>query len=68
MQNFKKKASVPMEPWTPEVDMANVSVHPNNAADGHPKTGDWVAHDPSNIIDRWLITKEYHEATYEPSD
>lgn len=64
MKLYTKRASVPMEPWTPEVDMTNVSVHPTNAEHGHPKAGDFVAHDPANIIDRWLVTAEYHAATY----
>lgn len=31
-----------------------------------PMPGDWIARDPNNHDDQWLLTKAYFEAYYEP--
>ena len=60
-QNYRKKGTTPMRPYTPGEDLTGVSVEPGYS----PKAGDMVAHDRSDVNSRWLVSREYFEQNYE---
>lgn len=66
--NYRKKGTTPMVPWTPFVDMIGVSVSEPDRANGSPKAGDFIATNPANPLDRWLVAEAYHREHYEPAD
>jgi len=45
-----------------------VSISPADIDTGSPKEGDMIATNPMRSDDRWLISKVYFEANYEPID
>lgn len=64
MRNYVKKKVQPMEPWVDGYDMEGVSVGSDDAANGSPKQGDMIAHDPTNPSDRWLISSAFFASNY----
>lgn len=68
MKRYRKKGTQPMEPWTPETDMTEVSVSAPDRAAGSPKEGDMIAVNTNDPTDRWLVSAEYFAANYEPAD
>lgn len=64
---YERKRSVSfMAEWTPDFDMTGVSISEPDKAAGSPKEGDFVAINPKNTEDRWLVSKEYFEQNFEP--
>ena len=64
MKLYRKKHLQPMEPWTPETDMTNVSVSPDDAR-LPTLEGGMIAHNPDNLDDRWYVSKQFFEDNYE---
>lgn len=56
-----------MTPWTPEIDMAGVSVSDADKAAGSPKPGDWIARNPQNHDDKWLVAADFYAQNYAPA-
>lgn len=57
---IKRKTITEVRPYIEGEPLTDVTM-------GHaPKPGDWIARDPNNHSDQWLITKEYFEENYEP--
>ena len=68
-QTYRRIASpIEMDEWTPDADMAGVSVSDADKRAGSPRTGDMIARNPDNAADRWLIAKAYFEKHYESAD
>lgn len=65
MKLYRKKGTTPMEPWAQGMDLTGVSVGDDDVANGSPKPGDMIAHDPENLSDRWLINAGYFASNYE---
>lgn len=65
MPLYRKKGVTPLEPWTPETDMYEVSVSAKDSANGSPKVGDMIASNPVSPRDRWLVSQAYFIANYE---
>lgn len=64
-KTYRKRGTIEAEAWQPGIDMTGVSVSPNDAENGSPKTGDMIARDPENPADRWLISATYFRRHYE---
>lgn len=64
---FLKNKPQPMIPWTEGMDMTGVSISGADEAAGSPKPGDYIAQNPDNPADRWLIAAEFHAANYVPA-
>ncbi len=62
----KRKGLSEMTPWTPEFDMTIVSVSEADKLNGSPKAGDWIARNPKNHDDKWLVAAKYYEENLEP--
>ena len=56
-----------MTPWTPEIDMTGVSVSDADKAAGSPKPGDWIARNPQNHDDKWLVAADFYAQNYAPA-
>lgn len=61
---YKKSSSTEIRPYLFGEDVKNISIDPDVAKEGHPKSGDMVCRDPSNHADQWLITKKYFNDNY----
>ena len=48
-----------------EESFIEVSISEADLKDGSPKEGDWIARNPQNHEDKWLVAKEYYEANLE---
>ena len=64
MRYFQKKTIQAMEAWHPDYDMTNVSVSVEDSAADSPKIGDFIATNPSNPNDKWLVAEEFIKENY----
>lgn len=63
---------VELRPYVKDEDMTAITVSDQDARDGSPKEGDFVARNPDNHENLWLVTAERHyrhhqEAPVRPS-
>lgn len=57
---YQRSAIAEMTPWDSSIDMSRVSVNAEDKEkNGSPKAGDYIARNPKNHNDKWLV-----EATY----
>ena len=56
-----------MYPYNPnDLLSADVSISIPDKANGSPKLGDMIAHDPENHEDKWLINEKYFKENFAP--
>lgn len=60
-KSYRKKGITELRPYVPGEPLTDVVI-------GNPKPGDWIARDPSNHSDQWLVTAEFFDNNYEPLD
>jgi hypothetical protein len=65
-QLFRKKGTQPMTPWTPGLNMEDVSISQPDRDAGSPRRGDMIATNPKSPSDRWLVAAQYFADNYEP--
>lgn len=58
-RQFERHAVQELRPWGPDVDMTKVSVSSVDAQAGSPKAGDWIARNPKDHDDQWLVSAKY---------
>jgi hypothetical protein len=63
---YHKTGVIEAVEWSRWAIMDRISVSPHDRDNGSPKEGDWIAWAPGKPDDRWLISKEYFAANYEP--
>jgi hypothetical protein len=64
---YRKKQMIEVERWTPGIDMAGVTIGELDKNNGSPRDGDVIARNADgNPKDRWLISAETFQLTYEP--
>ena len=56
-----------MRPYEPGEDVSHVSISEPDLANGSPKQGDWIATNPSNPGDEWLVAAAYYDENLEPA-
>jgi len=61
MTIYRKKGLIEATRWTPGMELSGVT----GLDQGPPVDGDWIAHDPKNPKDKWLIRGEYFANNYE---
>ena len=54
-----------MYPWTPDMDMTNVSISEADKLLGCPRPGDMIAFNPINEDDKWLVERSFFLRSYE---
>lgn len=55
-----------LRPYIAGEDLTGVSVSPQDKAAGSPKQGDWIARNPDNNDDKWLMAAAYFAANIDP--
>jgi hypothetical protein len=63
---YRRTQIAEMTPWTPDIDMTNVSISRPDMEAGSPKAGDMIARNPKNHADMWLVAKQYFADNFEP--
>jgi hypothetical protein len=64
MRYFQKKTIQAMEAWHPDYDMTNVSVSVEDSIADSPKIGDFIATNPNNPNDKWLVAEDFIKENY----
>lgn len=66
-KQYKRKGLSEMRPYYPGEDVSRISISgPDNLA-GSPKEGDFIARNPANHADQWLVARKYFEDNLEPA-
>lgn len=65
-KKYRRTQIAEMADWTPDFNMADVSVAEVDRQAGSPKEGDKIARNPANHADKWLVAAAYFEANFEP--
>ena len=60
-RKYRRKGTTEMMPWHEAVDTSSVSISDADRDNGSPKHGDYIARNPSNHSDRWLVSAEFFE-------
>jgi len=60
-RQYRKKQIAEMRPYIDGEDISRI-----NVGDVSPKVGDFVARDPENHDDQWLVTADFFNRNYEP--
>lgn len=58
-RQFERHAVQELRPWGPDVDMTKISVSSVDEQAGSPKAGDWIARNPKDHDDQWLVSAKY---------
>ena len=65
MKLYRKKKLQPMRPYVKGEFLSDgVSISEADIRNGSPKTGDMIAHNPTNLKDRWLIAENFFKENY----
>ena len=65
-KQYCRKQIAELAEWTPDMDMAGVSISKADADSGSPKAGDMIARNPANHEDRWLVANAYFAENFKP--
>lgn len=63
---YRRKQIVELRPYVFGETLDNVAISPEDAKNGSPWTGDWIAHNPKNHADQWLVAAKYFADNFEP--
>lgn len=66
-KQYKRKGLSEMRPYVPGEDLSHVSINAEDARNGSPKEGDFIARNPQNHADQWLTAKKYFDEYLEPA-
>ncbi len=58
---YRRTSLAELRPYVPGEDLAHVSVGANCTAAGGPVAGDWIARDPYNHADQWIVLASYFD-------
>jgi hypothetical protein len=64
---YRRSAVAELCAWAPGYDMTRVSVSAPDKEAGSPKAGDFIARNPANHDDQWLVSAAYFAANFEPA-
>jgi hypothetical protein len=62
---YHRKPQSELRPYIIGEDMTGISVSPHDATNGSPQAGDWIARDPHNHLDQWLVSAKYFAQNFE---
>jgi hypothetical protein len=58
-KSYRRKGITEMRPYVPGEDITGVSMSNVDREAGCPKEGDYIARNPDNHNDRWLVNATY---------
>lgn len=65
-QQYRRIQIAELRPYEPGEGVEGISVAAVDRADGSPKAGDWIARNPKNHDDQWLVSAKYFADNFEP--
>jgi hypothetical protein len=66
-KRYRRKGISELRPYVVGEDLTDVSISKEDAVAGSPKLGDWIARNPENHKDRWLMSAQFFiDAKLEP--
>lgn len=65
-KRYRRTQVAEMADWEPGFDLSRVSVSEEDRKSGSPRSGDKIARNPANHEDKWLISRDYFAANFEP--
>lgn len=63
-RKYQKIAFGELRPYEPGEDLTGVSIAQVDASNGSPKLGDYIARNPSNHDDQWLVSAAYFKDNF----
>jgi hypothetical protein len=68
-RQYRRKQLSEMRPYLPGETLSDrVSISPADRDAGSPKAGDYIARNPANHDDQWLVAAAYFAANFEPAE
>lgn len=64
-KQYRKKKLAEMRPFVAGETLTGVSISDEDAKNGSPKSGDFIARDPDDHSDEWLVSAAFVAANYE---
>ena len=64
-KQYRKKQIAEMRPYVAGEEMAGINVSAPDSAAGSPKDGDFIARNPKNHADQWLVSAQFVADNYE---
>lgn len=58
-QRYRRSGITEMRPYEPGEDLTGVSIGDADRAAGSPKQGDYIARNPDNHADTWLVSEAF---------
>jgi hypothetical protein len=58
-KQYKRNGITEMRPYVPGESLERVSISQSDREQGCPKEGDWIARNPGDEGDRWLVNGEF---------
>lgn len=55
-KEYRKKGITSIRPYIPGESMDGISIGAEDKQNGSPKKGDYIARDPENHADQWLVS------------
>lgn len=65
-KQYKRKGLTEARPYVTGENMAGVSISDPDRAAGSPREGDWIARNPADHTDQWLVSAAYFAKHLEP--
>jgi hypothetical protein len=65
-KQYRRTQIAEMAKWSPDLNMAGVSISQPDLEAGSPKDGDMIARNPKNHDDKWLVAAQYFADNFEP--
>ena len=67
-KQYRKKQIAEMRRYIPGESMAEIAISDQDALAGCPKDGDFIARNPKNYKDQWLVSAKFVADNYEEID
>ena len=65
-RQYRKKQIAEMRPYIDGEDKSKFTVGESDKMNGSPKSGDFIARNPDNHADQWLVSASFVNSNYEP--
>jgi len=65
-KTYRRKGTTELRPYVSGEDVSRVSISEPDRSAGSPKEGDWIARNPDNHDDQWLVARAYFDKHMEP--
>lgn len=65
---YKRKSRIELCPYAVGENLDGVSISAADKKNGSPKLGDWLARNPKDHTDLWLVSAQYFADNYEADE